>query len=219
MGWHSALAALLLLHRAAAWYGRGPDTRTRGVSRRRLAQPLKASDSSRGPSPIADALARLEAEAELPIFEVLAETCASLRDRPNLLLEAPPGAGKTSVVPLALLGDVAAASSSSSSGERNIIVVEPRRVSVRAAAARMASILDEPVGARVGYAVRGDARTSRDTRVTVMTDGVLLNRVRVLFFVWMILVEATSSLDASARAASRQKESGWHGVVGRIPQY
>lgn len=60
----------------------------------------------------------------------------------------------------------------------NIWVIEPRRVAARAAATRMSSILEESVGQTVGYAVRGDARLSKQTRITVVTDGVLLNRLK-----------------------------------------
>lgn len=129
----------------------------------------------------------------LPIFDVLAEVRATLASKPNLLLEAPPGAGKTTVVPLALLteannwpalhvlGDANASVSNSSNSIvtlANIIVVEPRRVAARSAAQRMAAMLNENPGDLVGYAIRGQARVSNKTKITVVTDGVLLNKLR-----------------------------------------
>lgn len=104
----------------------------------------------------------------LPIHDVLDDISSSLATKPNLLLEAPPGAGKTTVVPLELLNH-----------HENIIVVEPRRVAVRSAAMRMASLLNENnVGGTVGYIIRGEAQVSKKTRITVMTDGVLLQKLK-----------------------------------------
>jgi ATP-dependent helicase HrpB len=77
---------------------------------------------------------------------------------------APPGTGKTTVVPLALTG--------------RIVVAEPRRLAARAAAARMAALLGEPVGRTVGYAVRGDRKSSKDTRIEVVTTGLLVRRLQ-----------------------------------------
>lgn len=114
-----------------------------------------------------------EATQDLPILDVLSDILQSLHSKPNLLLEAPPGAGKTTIVPLAILHDMM------TQGENpNIIVVEPRRVAVRSAASRMASLIQEPVGQTVGYAMRGEAKSSSKTRITVMTDGVLSNRLQ-----------------------------------------
>eukprot|EP00980_Cylindrotheca_fusiformis_P024712 scaffold12324_cov144-Cylindrotheca_fusiformis.AAC.7 len=108
---------------------------------------------------------------DLPIMDTLYDILESLRQKPNLLLEAPPGAGKTTIVPLALL-----------SSNDNILVVEPRRVAVRSAAIRMASLLDgggESVGQTVGYAMRGESKlSSKRTKITVVTDGVFLNKIR-----------------------------------------
>jgi ATP-dependent helicase HrpB len=105
-------------------------------------------------------------ETDLPIGAVLNDVRQSRV--PNLLLEAPPGAGKTTVIPLVLMEMVAG----------NIIVVEPRRVAARSAAQRMARMLHEKAGETVGYVMRGESRTSSRTRVIVMTDGVLLNKLR-----------------------------------------
>jgi ATP-dependent helicase HrpB len=91
--------------------------------------------------------------AALPIWGVLPRLRAALADRPSAVLVAPPGAGKTTAVPLALLDEPWARGG-------KLIVLEPRRLAARAAAARMASSLGEPVGATVGYRVRLDARVS-----------------------------------------------------------
>ena len=82
------------------------------------------------------------------------------------MLQAAPGAGKTTVVPLELLGEPCL-------DGRRIVMLEPRRLAARAAARRMASTLGEPVGHTVGYRVRFDTRVSAATRIEVVTEGVL----------------------------------------------
>ena len=104
----------------------------------------------------------------LPIEDVLPEVVGALRTHGRAVLQAPPGAGKTTRVPLALLAD----------GAARVVVLEPRRLAVRAAAARMAQTLGEPVGATVGYRMRGEARVSRDTRIEVVTEGILTRRLQ-----------------------------------------
>jgi ATP-dependent helicase HrpB len=104
--------------------------------------------------------------APLPIDAVLPALTAALRAGPNVVLEAPPGAGKTTRVPLALLGEPWLAG-------QKIVLLEPRRLAARAAARHMASLLGEAVGERVGYRVRLDTRVSARTRVEVVTEGVL----------------------------------------------
>ena len=106
----------------------------------------------------------------LPIHEVLPKLQAVLAERTAAVLVAPPGAGKTTVVPLALLEAPWAA------GGR-VLVLEPRRLAARAAAARMAATLGEPVGGLVGYRVRMDARVSAATRVEVVTEGVFTRMI------------------------------------------
>jgi ATP-dependent helicase HrpB len=89
-----------------------------------------------------------------------------LRDRTSLVLQAPPGAGKTTRVPLALLDEEWLA-------RRRIVMLEPRRLAARAAAGWMARLLGETVGGTVGYRVRLDTRVGPDTRIEVVTEGVL----------------------------------------------
>ena len=102
----------------------------------------------------------------LPIDEVLAALRAALADRTSAVLQAPPGAGKTTRVPLALLDETWLAS-------QRIVMLEPRRLAARAAARRMADSLGESVGATVGFRVRGETRIGARTRVEVVTEGVL----------------------------------------------
>jgi ATP-dependent RNA helicase HrpB len=109
-----------------------------------------------------------DALPDLPIRAVLPDVAAALADPGAAVLVAPPGTGKTTVVPLAL----------ATPGGGRVVVAEPRRVAVRAAARRMADLVGEPVGRRVGYAVRGDRRSSRETVVEVVTTGVLVRRLQ-----------------------------------------
>jgi ATP-dependent helicase HrpB len=102
----------------------------------------------------------------LPIDAALPALTAALREQRAAVLEAPPGAGKSTVVPLALLEEAWA-------GAGRIVMLEPRRLAARAVAARMAHTLGEPVGATVGYRMRLDTRVSRATRIEVVTEGVL----------------------------------------------
>ena len=83
-----------------------------------------------------------------------------------VLLQAPPGAGKSTIVPLALLA-------SDGSAKRKILMLEPRRIAARAVAQRMAQLLGEPVGETVGFRTRLETRVSRDTRIEVVTEGIL----------------------------------------------
>jgi ATP-dependent helicase HrpB len=102
----------------------------------------------------------------LPIDEALPALHAGLRTHTAAVLQAPPGAGKSTVVPLALLGE------SWARGKR-LVMLEPRRLAARAIATRMAHTLGEAVGDTVGYRMRLDTRVSRATRVEVVTEGVL----------------------------------------------
>jgi len=101
----------------------------------------------------------------LPIDQALPPLRAALEAGPFAVLVAPPGAGKTTRVPLALLD-------ASWRGDGKILMLEPRRLAARAAARRMAESLGEAVGETVGYRVRLDARVSARTRIEVVTEGV-----------------------------------------------
>jgi len=101
----------------------------------------------------------------LPIDDALPRLSAVLEAGPFAVLVAPPGAGKTTRVPLALLD-------ATWRGDGKIVMLEPRRLAARAAARRMAMSLGEEVGATVGYRVRLDAKVSRRTRIEVVTEGV-----------------------------------------------
>jgi ATP-dependent helicase HrpB len=102
----------------------------------------------------------------LPIDAALPALRQALLEQRAAVLQAPPGAGKSTVVPLALLEEPWAAG-------RRIVLLEPRRLAARAVAQRMASTLGEAVGATVGYRMRLDTRVSRGTRIEVVTEGVL----------------------------------------------
>ncbi|MEU4157187.1 ATP-dependent helicase HrpB [Actinoplanes sp. NPDC026670] len=104
---------------------------------------------------------------DLPVRPVLPEVAATLDGAGAAVLVAPPGTGKTTLVPLALAGP----------GGR-VIVAEPRRVATRAAARRMATLLGEQAGQRVGFAVRGERQVSGDTVVEVVTTGLLVRRLQ-----------------------------------------
>ena len=101
-----------------------------------------------------------------PIAGLLPDILRTLDDRTRLVLEAPPGAGKTTQVPLALLG-------AAWRGDRKIVMLEPRRVAARAAAGFMAKQLGEPVGETVGYRIRFENKVSAKTRIEVVTEGIL----------------------------------------------
>jgi ATP-dependent helicase HrpB len=102
----------------------------------------------------------------LPIEAVLPQLSAALAGASRVVLQAPPGAGKSTVVPLAALD-------SPWLGQRRIIMLEPRRLAARAVAARMARTLGEEVGRTVGHRMRLDTKVSRQTRIEVVTEGVL----------------------------------------------
>ena len=106
------------------------------------------------------------AATALPIDEIVPSLRAALVARTVAVLEAPPGAGKTTRVPLALVDEPWLAG-------LKLVMLEPRRLAARAAASYMASILGEEVGQTVGYRVRGETRISKRTRIEVVTEGVL----------------------------------------------
>jgi len=108
---------------------------------------------------------------ELPIHEVLPELRAALAAHRAAVLQAPPGAGKTTIAPLALLNEPWLAG-------RTILILEPRRLAARAAAARMAKLRNENVGETVGYRIRFESKVSAQTRIEVLTEGILTRRLQ-----------------------------------------
>ncbi|MDY0022226.1 ATP-dependent helicase HrpB, partial [Arenimonas caeni] len=108
---------------------------------------------------------------DFPIQPLLPEVLQSLEARSRLVLEAPPGAGKTTQVPLALLG-------APWRGDGRILMLEPRRVAARAAAGFMARQLGEQPGETVGYRIRFESKVSARTRVEVVTEGILTRMIQ-----------------------------------------
>ena len=135
--------------------------------------------------------ALLASPPDLPVVKVLPELRELLSPSPSasddagacLVLTAPPGTGKTTLVP-PLLADVLAdvpADAPQHAQERRpgrVVVTQPRRIAARAAARRLADLLGEEVGGTVGYAVRGERRAGPDTRIEVVTAGLLLRRIQ-----------------------------------------
>lgn len=107
---------------------------------------------------------------ELPVTAVLPELKAALADRGKAVLVAPPGAGKTTLVPIALLDEPWM-------NGGTILLLEPRRLAARAAARRMASLLGEEPGGTVGYAMRMERKASARTRILVVTEGILARMI------------------------------------------
>ena len=105
----------------------------------------------------------------LPIDEVLGDVTAVLKTSTRLVLAAPPGAGKTTRVPLHLMGEPWA--------EGRLLLLEPRRIAARMAAERMASSLGEKVGGTVGLSTRIDRKVSKETKIEVITDGLFTRRI------------------------------------------
>ncbi len=107
----------------------------------------------------------------LPINDALPTLQQTLATTPNAILVAPPGAGKTTGVPLALLA-------APWLGTGRILMLEPRRLAARAAATRMSALLGEPVGTTAGYRTRLDSAISPTTRIEVVTEGLLVRRLQ-----------------------------------------
>ncbi|GAA0955043.1 ATP-dependent helicase HrpB [Kribbella koreensis] len=106
--------------------------------------------------------------ADLPVRTVLPATVEAVRRHGTAVLVAPPGSGKTSLLPLALADAL----------DGVVVVAEPRRIATRAAASRLAMLVGEPLGRRVGYAMRGERSGGRDLRVEVVTTGLLVRRLQ-----------------------------------------
>ncbi|MCG0285164.1 ATP-dependent helicase HrpB [Streptomyces sp. PSAA01] len=115
---------------------------------------------------------RAEALDRLPVREAVPALLRALEDRGVAVLCAPPGTGKTTLVPLVLAGLVGGGP------VRRVLVAEPRRIAARAAARRMAWLLGERPGGKVGFTVRGERQAGRGTVVEVVTTGVLLQRLQ-----------------------------------------
>ena len=107
----------------------------------------------------------------LPIADVLPSLHAQLAANSTVVLQAPPGAGKTTAVPPALLG-------APWLGDRRILMLEPRRLAARAAAARIAENRGEPIGETAGYRVRFESKVSSRTRIEVVTEGILTRQLQ-----------------------------------------
>ncbi|MEU1627143.1 ATP-dependent helicase HrpB [Streptomyces sp. NPDC020096] len=112
------------------------------------------------------------AALDLPVRSALPALLAALDEHGGAVLAAPPGTGKTTLVPLVLAGLL------DDTPVRRVLVAEPRRMAARAAARRMAWLLGEDAGGRVGFTVRGERKVSRRTVVEVVTTGVLLQRLQ-----------------------------------------
>jgi ATP-dependent helicase HrpB len=129
-----------------------------------------AAKARREPPPCLIGIVRFGV-TNLPIELVLPGIRESLASGNTLVVQAPPGAGKTTLVPTALLGE-------SWLGDRSIVILEPRRLATRAAAQRMADLRGERVGEAIGYRMRGESRIGPRTRVEVVTEGILTRRVQ-----------------------------------------
>ncbi len=108
--------------------------------------------------------------ADLPVTAILPQLAAALTTRGMAVLQAPPGAGKTTLVPLDLLARGMV--------HGRIVMLEPRRLAARASAERMADTLGERVGQTVGYRIRGEAKVSAATRIEVVTEGILTRMIQ-----------------------------------------
>jgi ATP-dependent helicase HrpB len=109
---------------------------------------------------------------DLPVVSALPEIIAAVRQSTPVVLKAPPGAGKTTAVPPALL-------QSGASGDGKVLLIQPRRLAARAAAARLAHLMQTRLGDQVGYHVRFDRRVSESTKLIAMTTGMLLRQMHV----------------------------------------
>lgn len=105
-------------------------------------------------------------DTRLPIMDILEEVKQALHKHNILILQAPPGAGKSTVLPLELLNEPWL-------GKQKMLLLEPRKIATRSVALRMAELLGEEVGQRVGYRVRFEAKVSAQTQIEVLTEGIL----------------------------------------------
>lgn len=103
---------------------------------------------------------------DLPIIEVIAEVKAKLASANTLILNAPTGAGKSTLLPLALMDE-------SWLEGKKILMLEPRRLATKSIAMRMSQLLEDPIGQQIGYMIRFENRTSANTKIMVLTEGIL----------------------------------------------
>lgn len=108
---------------------------------------------------------------QYPVLDVLSDVKQSLRDHPVVILQAPPGAGKSTVLPLHLMHEPWL-------GDGKIVMLEPRRLAARSVAHRLASVLGEVPGDSVGYTVRFESKTGASTRLLVVTEGIMSRMIQ-----------------------------------------
>ncbi|MDZ4714716.1 MAG: ATP-dependent helicase HrpB [Cytophagales bacterium] len=108
---------------------------------------------------------------DLPVLDVVPLLRERLNDFPVVILQAPPGAGKSTILPLQLLDEPWLKT-------RKIVMLEPRRLAAKTVAERMAQLRNEKVGSTIGYRVRFDSRTGPDTKVEVVTEGILTRKIQ-----------------------------------------
>src|SRR6187401_943040 len=108
---------------------------------------------------------------EYPVLEILPTLKSKLSNSNIAILQAPPGAGKSTILPLQLLNEPWLAG-------KKIVMLEPRRLAARSVAGRMASLLGEEVGKTVGYRIRFENCTSESTRIEVVTEGILTRMIQ-----------------------------------------
>ncbi|CAM5275492.1 ATP-dependent helicase HrpB OS=Streptomyces tendae OX=1932 GN=GUR47_12515 PE=4 SV=1 [Streptomyces tendae] len=180
---------------------------------------------------------RYDALEALPVRGALPALHEALEGHGTAVLVAPPGTGKTTLVPLALAGLLGGEAAPA----RRVVVAEPRRIAARAAARRMAWLLGERPGASVGHTVRGERVVGRHTRVEVVTTGVLLQRLQrdqeltgvdvvvldecherhldadtTAAFLWDVRQALRPELRLVAASATTDAE-GWSGLLGGAP--
>ena len=108
---------------------------------------------------------------ELPINDILPELFTAIQESSAVVLTAEPGSGKTTIAPLAMLDQPWLA-------DKKILILEPRRLAARAAAARMSELIGDKVGGTVGYRIRFEKKVSRGTRIEVITEGILIRMIQ-----------------------------------------
>src|SRR5687768_5964745 len=106
-----------------------------------------------------------------PVLSILHDVKEKLTDNPIVLLEAPPGAGKSTILPLQLLNEPWL-------NAGKIILLEPRRLAARSVAMRMADLRDEEAGDTVGYRIRFESKSGKNTRLEVVTEGILTRMIQ-----------------------------------------